>query len=55
MTVIVFEEDALRLISGYSQQSGRSLKEKQSIYDELKCEWDMHSAGDLDMCLGDLN
>ena len=26
---------------------------KQSFYDELKCELDMHSIGDLVMCLGD--
>ena len=23
------------------------LEEKQPFYDELKCEWDMHSPGDL--------
>ena len=28
---------------------------KNSLYDELKGEWDMHSAGDLVMCLGDIN
>ena len=28
---------------------------KQSFYDKLKCEWDMHSADDLVMCLGDFN
>ena len=28
--------------------------EKQSFYDELKCELDMHSADDLAMCLGDI-
>ena len=28
---------------------------KTVIHDELKCEWDMHSAGDLIMCLGDIN
>ena len=28
---------------------------KKSLYDELKGEWDMHSAGDLVMCLGDFN
>ena len=28
---------------------------KSSLYDERKCEWDMHSAGDLVMCLGDFN
>ena len=26
---------------------------KNSLYDKLKCEWDMHSAGDLVMCLDD--
>ena len=31
------------------------MEEKQSFYDELKCEWDMHSAGDLVMSLGDIN
>ena len=46
--VVVFEEDVLRLICGYAPQSGRSFEEKQS-YDELKCEWDVHSIGDLVM------
>ena len=45
----------LRLICGYAPQSGRSLEDKQSFYDELKCEWDMHSADDLVMFLGDFN
>ena len=53
--VVVLEEDVLRLICGYAPQSGRSLEEKQSFYDELICEWDMHSADDLVMCLGDIN
>ena len=44
-TVVVLEEDALKLICGYAPQRGRSLAEKQSLYDEPKCEWDMHSAG----------
>ena len=55
MTVVVFEEDVLRLICGYALQSGRPLEEKQSFYDKLICEWDMHSADDLVMCLGDFN
>ena len=33
----------------------RKVEEKQSSYDELKGEWDMHSAGDLVMCLCDIN
>ena len=53
--VIVFDEDVLKLISGCVPQSGRSLEEKQSFYDKLKCEWNMHSAGDLVMSLGDFN
>ena len=28
---------------------------KTVFCDELKCELDMHSAGDLVMCLGDIN
>ena len=51
--VLVFEEDELRLICGIAPQRGRSLEEKQSFYNELKCVWDMHSADDLFMCLGD--
>ena len=53
-TVVVFEDDVLRLVCGYASQSGRRLEEEQSFYDELKCEWDMHSAGDLVKCLGDM-
>ena len=30
-------------------------RKKQSFNDELKCEWDKHSADDLFMCLGDIN
>ena len=45
----------LRLICVYAPQSRRRLEEKQSFYDELKCEWDMHSADDLVMCVSDLN
>ena len=55
MTVVVYEEDVLRLICGYAPQSGRRLKERQSFYDELKAEWDLHCAGDLVMYLGVFN
>ena len=30
-------------------------KRKESFYDELRWEWDMHSADDLAICLGDFN
>ena len=40
MTVVVFEEDVLRLICGYALQSGR----QTVLYGELNGEWDMHSA-----------
>ena len=49
MNLVVFEEDVLRLTCG------RCLEEKQSFYDELKCEWDMHSADDIVICLGDID
>ena len=38
MSLVVCEEDVLRLICGYAPQSGRSFEEKQSFYDELKGE-----------------
>ena len=55
MTVVVFEEDVLRLICGCALQGGRSFEEKLSFYDELTGEWDMHSAGDIFICLGDFS
>ena len=55
MTLVVFEEDVLRLICGFVLQSERRLEEKQSFYDKLKCEWEMHSAGDLVMFFCGLN
>ena len=42
--VLFYEEDVLKLIRGYAQQS-RRLEEKQSFYDKLKGELDMHSIG----------
>ena len=30
-------------------------RKKHSFYDDLKCEWDMHSAHDLVMRTGDFN
>ena len=52
MNVVVFEEEGLRLICGFALQCGRRLEEKQSFYDDLKCEWEMHSAGELFVCEG---
>ena len=52
---VVFKEDVLRLICGYSPQSGRRMEEKQFFYDDLKGDWDMHSIVDLVMCLGDID
>ena len=51
--VVVFEEYILRLFCGYAPQCGRCLEGSQSFYDELKGEWDMHSADDLVMCMSD--
>ena len=52
--VLSLEEDVLRLMCGHVPQCRSSLK-KQSFYEELECEWDMHSAGDLVACIGDIN
>ena len=53
--VVVLEENVLRFICWYAPQSESSSEDKQSLCDELKCEWDMFSAGDLVMCLGNIN
>ena len=53
--VVVFEEDVLSLICGYVAQSGRIFEEKKSFHDVLKCECNVHSAGDLVMCLGEFS
>ena len=45
----------LRLICAYAPLSGRRLEEKQCFYDELTDEWNMHSAVNFVMCLGDFN
>ena len=55
MTVVVLEEDVLRLICWYAPQCGISLEEKQCFHDGLICEWDMNSADDLVLCLGDFD
>ena len=49
MTLVVFIEDVMRF-----PQSGRKF-EKHSFYDELKGEFDMHSADGLAMCSCDFN
>ena len=41
----------MRVCSAKMKKFGR----KTVFYDELKCECDVHSAGDLVMCLGDIN
>ena len=55
MTLVILEADVLRMICEYAPQCGRRSEKTQYFYDELKCEWDMHSTDDLVMCLGDIN
>ena len=49
--VLVFENDVLVLICWYAPRCGSYVKGKQSLYDELKGDWDMHSVDDLVMCM----
>ena len=52
MTVVDFAEDVLRWVCStkWKKFGGNTV-----FYDKLKCEWDMHSAHNLVMCLGDFN
>ena len=53
--VIVFKEEVMRVICGYAPQSGRTSTEKECFYVEMASEWDVHSADELVLCLGDFN
>ena len=53
--VLLIERDVLKQIYRHASQGERSLEEKPSFYDELKGQWEMHSADDLVMHLGDFN
>ena len=52
--MLVFEDNVLRLLCGYTPLSEMNFDEKQTFSDELKGDWDMHSVGDLVMCFDDL-
>ena len=52
--VVAFEEDVSRMICGHVLQSSKGRK-KNTIYYEMKGEWDIHNAEDLVMCLGEFN
>ena len=43
------------MICWHALQSGRSLEEKQSLFDELKFEWNMHCTDDSVVCLNYIN
>ena len=49
--MLVFEYDVLTFMWACCAK----VEEKQSFYDELKGEWNMHSAGDLVMFMGEFN
>ena len=40
--VLFFDEYVWMFLCGYAPHSGRSVEEKQSFYDELIDDWEMH-------------
>ena len=53
--VLVFKEKAMRTISAFGPQSGKSDCEKDQFYNEMLCEWDLQTAGKMALCLSDFN
>ena len=53
--VMALEEEVVRIICVYGPQSGRTGAEKERLSDNLWCEWDLHSVGELVLGMGDFN
>ena len=49
------KEQVVRIVCVYSTQSGRMGAEKECFYDDLGSEWDLHSAGELELGIADFN
>jgi len=53
--VLIFEEVVVRVICAYGPQSGRSEEEKDVFYDKMVSEWDLSTAKEFVLGLGDFN
>ena len=54
-TVLMFEEQMIRIVCAYGPQSGRNMEEKIQFYDQLACEWELGSSSEMILGLGDFN
>ena len=55
MIVLAFGEQAIRIISAYGPQAGRSLEEKHRLYDELAAEYELQNPSEVVFGLGNFN
>ena len=54
-TVLVFEEEAIRVICPYALQVGRSECEKDQFYNNMASEWSFQNPSEVILGLGDFN
>ena len=54
-TVLVFEEEVIRVICAYAPQVGRSECKKDDFYNNMASEWDLQNPGEVILGLGNFN
>ena len=54
-TVLVFEEEVIRVICAYAPQIGRSECKKNDFYNDMASEWDLQNPGEVILGLGNFN
>ena len=45
----------MRMIYAYGTQAGRPVCEKDQLYNEMACEWDLQNPGEMILGLGNFN
>ena len=54
-TVLVFEEEVIRVICAYAPQVGRSECKKDDFYNDMASEWDLQKPGEVILGLENFN
>ena len=54
-TVLVFEEEVIRVICAYAPQVGRSECKKDDFYNDMASEWNLQNPGEVILGLGNFN
>ena len=55
VVLLTYGEEVVKILFAHGLQSGRPVAEKQLFYDKVAYKWDLQSAGELVLGLGDFN